>query len=58
MVHIRQRSKRNYYLSMKHMNSFTDTTLNIANAWLDPEVQLFGKGGTEGWREGGRRFGS
>ena len=35
-----QRTKRDYYLNMKHMRAFTDTTLAIANAWLDPEVQL------------------
>ena len=33
-----QRRKRDYYLNMEHMRAFTDETLAIANAWLDPEV--------------------
>ncbi len=37
-----QRGKRDYYLSMKHLGSFNDPDLSIANAWLDPEVRQYG----------------
>ena len=29
---------QDYYLDMQFMREYTDETLAIANAWLDPEV--------------------
>ena len=35
---LRQDKLQDYYLDMQFMREYTDETLAIANAWLDPEV--------------------
>lgn len=38
---VRQKAKRDIYLRGQHMAAFDNTSLAIANSWLDPHLEAY-----------------